>query len=184
MFGSKLKVKAFALLCLFACLILSVTTTSAGSAKVNNQKKNYAKIASIVVEECKNYKHVPPEVILAIISKESGFNPGAKHVTKSGTQYLGAMQINNKTAKTLWKHFYPEEKFETSKFLVPETNIKLGIWHFNNILSNYKNNVEMSLTVYNKGAGGYKKHLASRGTYVSSYSRSIMLLSKKYKVHK
>jgi soluble lytic murein transglycosylase-like protein len=182
MFRAKLKVKALILLCIFAYMILPVTMTSADSTKISNQKENYKKIASIVVKECKNYQHVPPEIILAIMSKESGFNLNSKHSTRSGTQYLGAMQINNRTAKNLWKHFFPEEKFTTNKFLVPETYIKLGIWHFNNILSHYKNNVDIALTVYNKGAGGAKKYLASRSTYTSSYSRSVMILSRKYKV--
>jgi soluble lytic murein transglycosylase-like protein len=182
MFGSKLKVKALMLLSIFAYMILPVTMTSADSAKISNQKKNYTTIASIVVQECKKYNHVAPEIILAIMCKESGFNLNSRHTTRSGTQYLGAMQINSRTARSLWKHFYPKEKFEINKFLVPETYVKLGVWHFNNILSHYRNNVDISLTVYNKGAGGAKKYLASRSTYTSSYSRSVIMLSRRYKV--
>ena len=181
MFRSKLKVKALVLLCVFSYLILPVTNTSADSTKINNPHTNFQKIVSIVTLECKHYKYVPPEVILAMISKESGFNPHALLINKSGTHFLGAMQINDKTAKTLWKHFYPNVKMDIKKLLDAEINLKLGIWHFNNTLAKYHNNVEMALTGYNKGEGGLKNLFASRGTYISSYSRSIMILSRRYK---
>ena len=184
MFGSRLKVKTFLLLFVFACFILPASILSTGFTKVNNQKTNFQKISAIVVAECKNYKYVPAEVILAMISKESGFNPKAQYISKSGTRYLGAMQLNDKTSKKLFSKFYPKEKFDIKKLFNPEVNIKLGIWHFNNVLAKYKNNVEMALTAYNKGDGGYKKYVASRGTYISSYSRSIMILSRGYKLVK
>jgi soluble lytic murein transglycosylase-like protein len=189
MFGSRLKVKTFLLLCVFTCLILpasilSTGFTTANSQKTTTQRTNFQKISSIVVAECKNYKYVPAEVILAMISKESGFNPKAQYTNKSGTRYLGVMQMNDKTSKKLFSRFYPKEKFDVKKLFIPEVNIKLGIWHFNNTLARYKNNVEMALTAYNKGDGGYKKYVASRGTYISSYSRSIMILSRRYKLAK
>jgi soluble lytic murein transglycosylase-like protein len=184
MFVSKIKVKAIMLLCILACLILPVTNTSADSTKINNHKANFQKIAAIVTNECRQYKYVPPEVILAIISKESGFNTNALYINKSGTRFIGVMQINSKTAEILWKHFYPGLKMDIKKLSDPEVNIKLGIWHFNNSLSKYHNNVEMALTAYNKGDGGFKKLVASRGTYSSPYSRSIMILSRRYKIIK
>jgi soluble lytic murein transglycosylase-like protein len=184
MFRLRLKGKTFLLLFVFACLILPASILSTGFTKANNQKTNFQKISSIVVAECKNYKYVPAEVILAMISKESGFNPKAQYINKSGTRYLGVMQINDKTSKKLFSRFYPKEKFDIKKLFIPEVNIKLGIWHFNNTLAKYKNNVEMALTAYNKGDGGYKKYVASRGTYISSYSRSIMILSRGYKLAK
>lgn len=189
MFGSKLKVKTFVLLFIIACLILPASIISTGFTSVTDQKTtakktNFQKISSIVAEECKNYKNVPAEVILAMISKESGFNPNAQYISKSGTRYLGAMQINDKSAKKLFTRFYPKEKFDIKKLFNPEVNIKLGIWHFNSTLARYKNNVEMALTAYNKGEGGLKKLVASRGTYISSYSRSVMILSRRYKTVK
>lgn len=179
MFGGKLKVITVLLLCLFIFMTLPTAITSASSStsdKASMANKNFNKIVPIVLKECKQYKNVPPEVILAIISNESGFNPTLTH---GGN--IGVMQINYKSANALWKRFYPNKKMEIKNLLNPEINIKLGVLYFSSKVSAYKNNVEMALTAYNKGDGGFKKYVASRGTYISSYSKTIMLLSKRYK---
>ena len=118
MFGSKLKVKAFVLFCMLTYLILPVTKTSADSIVGNNQRTSFQKIASTVIEECKHYKFVPPEVILAIIRKESGFNPQAQYINKTGTHFMGLMQINEKSAKTLFARLYPTEKYDIKKLSI------------------------------------------------------------------
>lgn len=184
MFGLKLRARIAVLFCGIACLILSAAMPTAGSANVSSQNTNFRNIVSIVEAECKNYKYVPPEIILAIIAKESGFNPKSVHRTRSGVTYLGAMQINNRSAKTLLKHFYPRENVNINKLLDPKINIKLGVWHFNNILSKHGNNVAAALTAYNLGEGGYQRHAASRGIYINSYSRSVLQLAKRYKIRK
>lgn len=179
MFGGKLKVTALLLICLFIFLALPTAATSASSStsySASVANKNYNKIVPIVLKECKQYKNVPPEVIFAMISNESGFNPTLIHGNN-----IGAMQINYKSASALWKHFYPSKKMDVKSLLNPEINIKLGVLYFSKKVSAYKNNVEMALTAYNKGDGGLKKYVASRGTYISPYSKIIMLLSKRYK---
>ena len=179
MFGGKLKVTALLLLCTVIFLVLPTAKTSATSStsyKALVANRNFNKILPTVLKECKQYKNVPPEVILAIISNESGFNPKLVHRGN-----IGAMQINYKSATALWKHFYPNKKVQIKDLLNHEINIKLGVLYFSSKVSAYKNNVEMALTAYNRGDGGLKKYVASRGTYISAYSKSIMLLSKRYK---
>lgn len=181
MFRGKLKIVASLILCMLVFLVLRTVTTSADSSQQIKKNINFEKIVPIVKKECEAHKNVPPEVILALIGNESGFNPLSYAKGSSGSHNIGLMQINDKTAKKLWKKVYPNMPYDVKKLFIPEINIKLGVSHFAALLAQYHNNVEMTLTGYNRGDGGLKKYVASRGTYVSTYSRELIVLSQKYK---
>jgi len=67
---------------------------------------------------------VPLNIVLAIIEKESSFNPKAYNKNKDGTEDVGLMQINFQHNKKLMKEYgvnSPEELYE------PELNVELGV---------------------------------------------------------
>jgi len=67
---------------------------------------------------------VPLNLVLAIIEKESNFNPKAYNKNKDGTEDIGVMQINFHHNKRLMREYgikSPEELYDV------ELNIELGV---------------------------------------------------------
>lgn len=118
---------------------------------------------------CEEYD-VPMELVLAMIEKESSFNPNAV----SKTNDYGLMQINGIHHETMRK------KFGITDYLDPCSNVLYGIYLISGHLSKTDGNIELALMRYNAGAAGAKR-LWDAGIYSTSYSRSIKALYESYK---
>lgn len=115
---------------------------------------------SIVLEESKK-QGFDPEMVLAVIKKESQFNPKAK----SSVGALGLMQIMPDTAKWLGLK-------NTTKLYDPVTNIRYGIKYLRYLFSQFSEvdfsslskddienqGVKKSIAAYNAGPGNIKKY--------------------------
>ena len=87
---------------------------------------------------------LPPELVLAVVSVESGFQPQA--VSPKGAQ--GLMQLMPGTASALGV----EDAFD------PEQNLDGGIRHLGSLLVLYGGDVTRALAAYNAGQGAVAKY--------------------------
>ena len=106
---------------------------------------------SIVEENAKKYK-IDPYLVMALIKAESGFNKSAE----SDKDAKGLMQLTDETA------FWAAEKlgitgFNSNDLFEPETNIELGCWYLNELLTEFENNSNLALASYNAGRGTVKE---------------------------
>lgn len=85
-----------------------------------------------------------PELVLAVVSVESGFRPQA--VSPKGAQ--GLMQLMPKTASELGV----ADAFD------PEQNLDGGVRHLGSLLSQYGGDVRRALAAYNAGQGAVDRH--------------------------
>jgi soluble lytic murein transglycosylase len=84
-------------------------------------------------------------LIHALMRAESSFQPAVK----SHAGAIGLMQLMPATAKETSRE---KGKFDVSRLVVPEYNIKLGTKHFRDLMKGYDNDVTYSLAAYNAGA--------------------------------
>ena len=113
-------------------------------------------------ELCKQY-NVPVALIVAMMERESRFNPDAV----SRTNDYGYMQINKGNFEWL------KNTLGISNLLDPKENILCGVYIISSHLKKNNNNINNALMCYNCGAGGAAR-LWKQGTYSTAYSRAII----------
>jgi len=106
--------------------------------------KNTTSIPALVEKASLKYG-IPKEILMAIISIESGFNPRAYNKNKDGTEDRGLMQVNYQHNLSLMKEYGitdPEQLYD------PELNIEIGA---RILYENYKRfgNWVMAIKAYN-----------------------------------
>lgn len=105
---------------------------------------------------------VPPELVIAIIEKESTYNPDA--VSRGGD--YGYMQINK------CNHKWLREAYGVENFLDPYENILCGVMIISEYLDKY-GDYNKALMAYNMGEGGAKR-MWKKGVYSTKYSRTVI----------
>lgn len=90
-------------------------------------------------------------LVYAIIKAESNFKPNIK----SSSNAMGLMQLLDETAKETAKKIGID--YTEGCLYDPETNIRLGIKYYSELLEEYDNNYMLALTAYNAGTGNLKK---------------------------
>jgi soluble lytic murein transglycosylase-like protein len=106
--------------------------------------KNTQNVPALVEKASLKYG-IPKEILMAIISVESGFNPRAYNKNKDGTEDRGLMQVNYQHNLSLMKEYGitdPEQLYN------PELNIEIGA---RILYENYKRfgNWIMAIKAYN-----------------------------------
>jgi len=106
--------------------------------------KNTPNIPTLVEKASLKYG-IPKEILMAIISVESRFNPRAYNKNKDGTEDRGLMQVNYQHNLSLMKEYGitdPEQLYD------PELNIEVGA---RILYENYKRfgNWVMAIKAYN-----------------------------------
>lgn len=122
-----------------------------------------------VIIDTASGRGVDPALVLAVIEKESGYNPDA---AGDNGRSQGLMQI--------WRSFHEKrmEKLGAVNLYDPKDNVLVGIDILAEKLNKYED-VEKALIAYNAGDAGAKKHYFSKGIYSSSYSRAVMEIAEK-----
>ena len=122
-----------------------------------------------VIIDTASGRGVDPALVLAVIEKESGYNPDA---AGDNGRSQGLMQI--------WRSFHEKrmEKLGAVNLYDPKDNVLVGIDILAEKLDKYED-VEKALIAYNAGDAGAKKHYFSKGIYSSSYSRAVMEIAEK-----
>lgn len=118
---------------------------------------------------CEEYG-VAPELVLAVIETESGFNPAA--VSKTGD--YGLMQINKGNHKWL------SEKLDVSDFLDAAQNMKCGIYMLAFSLNSADEDYTKALMVYNMGLSGARRAWKNGKTRTAYTDRVLENITKYY----
>lgn len=110
---------------------------------------------------------VAPELIIAVIEKESGYNSDA---SGDNGRSQGLMQI--------WRSFHEKrmEKLGAVNLYDPRDNVIVGIDILAEKLDKYED-IEKALIAYNAGDAGAKKHYFSKGVYSNGYSRAVLKIA-------
>jgi len=85
---------------------------------------------------------VDPYLVAALIRQESGFNEKAR----SRVGALGLMQLMPNTARIL-----SHSRVSKRKLFEPETNVRIGVQYFKNLLTRFDGDAELALAGYNAG---------------------------------
>jgi len=107
-----------------------------------------------IVERYSDLMNVDPNLVYAIIKRESNFRANA--VSPVGAR--GLMQLMDATAADIsqrmgFDDFSPDDIFE------PEVNIKIGVWYISHLLDIFDGNLVNALAAYNAGQGRVKEWL-------------------------
>lgn len=111
---------------------------------------------------------VDPALVLAVIEKESGYNPDA---SGDNGRSQGLMQI--------WRSAHEKrmERLGAVNLYDPRDNVIVGVDILAEKLNSY-GDVEKALIAYNAGDAGAKKLYFSKGIYSNSYSQAVLEIAK------
>lgn len=124
-------------------------------------------IQGYVREICKKYPNIKPELIMAVIEKESGYRPSAKN-----GNCLGLMQVS-----TRW-HYKRAEKLGVKDFYDPYGNVLLGTDYLSDLMEKYQDPAFV-LMIYNMGPSSASK-MYNQGQ-ISAYAKSVLATAEKYR---
>lgn len=89
-------------------------------------------------------QHVPPSLVSAVITQESGGDPSA--VSSAGA--MGLMQLMPGTANA----------YGVTNPFNPTENVAAGVAYLHDLLQRYHGNVALALAAYNAGSGAVAKY--------------------------
>ncbi len=121
-----------------------------------------------IIIDTASRRGVDPALVLAVIEKESGYNPDA---SGDNGKSQGLMQI--------WRSAHEKrmKKLGVANLYDPRDNVLVGIDILAEKLEKYED-AEKALIAYNAGDAGAKKHYFSKGIYSNSYSRAVLKIAK------
>jgi soluble lytic murein transglycosylase len=112
---------------------------------------------------------LPPELVLAIIHQESGFDAAA--VSRSGAR--GLMQVMPATGRELARRL--GLRYSTSRLIEPEFSIRLGTAYFRQVLHMFDDNLELALAGYNGGPYRIKRLWRAQPTEIDAFLEGLTL---------
>lgn len=115
------------------------------------------------------------DLIKAVVSSESAFNPSA--ISKKGA--VGLMQLMPETAKRYGVMSEPGTSI-TAKLKNPDLNIQTGTRYLADLIRLYSGNTELALAAYNAGEGA----VARAGNQIPNYSETQNYVKKVLAVYK
>lgn len=129
-------------------LILIVVVIILKAINIENiiMKKIYIKQYETYVCKFSEEYEVDPLLIFAIIKTESNF----KEDSVSLSNAKGLMQLMDSTANELAKKLDMDENYDIFN---AQTNIELGTYYMDTLLTYYNNNLYLALSAYNAGIG-------------------------------
>lgn len=145
---------------------------------INEESKLGEDVSTYLYDQCIE-KELDPVLVLGLIKLESNFDTNL--VSYAGARGLGQLMEN--TAKPWAKNLGIE--YSREKLFEPKYNIRLFTSHLQYLFKVYDNDIHQVLTAYNRGQGGLKKYVASRGGYrnpaESVYSNRVIQLTSNYR---
>ncbi|MDN5351231.1 MAG: hypothetical protein PWQ12_147 [Clostridiales bacterium] len=121
---------------------------------------------------------IPYSLVLSIIEMESNFQSDLV----GSNQDRGYMQLIPNTERYLATTFGEELglTYDPERIFEPEYNLALGIKYLDILSDNYGDDYNRILSEYNRGPGNLAKYYAENQTYVTSYSKKVLSVEKKY----
>lgn len=130
-------------------------------------------LQSYIIRLCEQ-RQIPPELVLAVIEKESGCNAAA---TGDSGNSQGLMQIQPRWHKERMTRLACTDLYD------PWQNVTVGIDFLAELISQYQT-LEMALMVYNAGAGGAQSMWFCQGIYSNDYSRTVLEIAQRLENNK
>ena len=134
-------------------LLLIIVTTKILEVQNIFLKMIYPLKYSEYVYKYSGENELDPYLSFSIIKAESNFDE--KAVSKSNA--IGLMQILEKTAAQIAIEDLELESFKKDDLYNPETNIKIGLKYFSNLLKEYDYEYDLAIAAYNGGKGNVQK---------------------------
>jgi len=97
-----------------------------------------------IVSQASRASNVPPSLVHAVITQESGGDPSAI----SGAGAMGLMQLMPGTAS----------EYGVANPFDPQANVAAGTAYLHDLLQRYHGNVSLALAAYNAGSGAVAKY--------------------------
>jgi soluble lytic murein transglycosylase-like protein len=122
------------------------------------------------IEKAADEVGIEAALVHAVITAESGYNPGA--ISKTGAQ--GLMQLMPGTAK----RYAVKDAFD------PKQNIRGGTRYLRDLLDQFDNNIELAVAAYNAGENAVIRHGRKIPPYreTQAYVPKVLRLYNKYRV--
>lgn len=120
-----------------------------------------------IIIDTASRRGVDPVLVLAVIEKESGYNPDA---SGDNGKSQGLMQI--------WRSAHEKrmKKLGVANLYDSRDNVLVGIDILAEKLEKYED-TEKALVAYNAGDAGAKRHYFTKGIYSNSYSRAVLQIA-------
>ena len=114
---------------------------------------------------------IEPELVLAMIEKESQWNPEA---VGDGGRSFGLMQVQR------WCHKDRMNRLGCDDLLDPYQNVLVGIDILAEKMAKY-DTIGEALTAYNAGDSGAYEHYFSKGIYANDYAKQVLVRAEELK---
>lgn len=114
---------------------------------------------------------IEPELVLAMIEKESQWNPEA---VGDGGRSFGLMQVQR------WCHKDRMNRLGCDDLLDPYQNVLVGIDILAEKMAKY-DTIGEALTAYNAGDSGAYEHYFSKGIYANDYAKQVLARAEELK---
>ena len=136
---------------------------------------------AVIIDECSRKYNLPKALILALMRGESDFRERAENTSNNdGTWDRGRMQINEGTAPWLWSMVMPGEPYDIERVYEPVANTHMGCWYLRYLQDRNQQDLNRTLTGYNRGEGPMRELVARTGSAESEYSIRIMAIYRSY----
>ncbi len=140
----------------YGILIAAVLAAALGAPVANSVLKLFYPLAyGDKILACADKYGVDAYLILALIKAESSFEADA-HSKKDAR---GLMQITDGTGKWVAEQMGMSD-YSFGRLSDPNTNIEMGVWYLDYLLSRCNGDVELALCAYNAGIGNIGKWLS------------------------
>jgi soluble lytic murein transglycosylase-like protein len=135
-------------------------TAAAGMPQVLMPREESIRRYASLIETAGRAHGVDVALVHAVISAESGYNPGA--VSRAGAR--GLMQLMPDTAR----------RFGVQNIMDPSENIQGGVRYLRELLTLFKGNTELAVAAYNAGENAVIRH----GHRIPPYAETVSYVPK------
>ncbi len=135
-------------------------TAAAGMPQVLMPREESIRLFAPIIESASRTHGVDAALVHAVISAESGYNPGA--VSRAGAR--GIMQLMPDTAR----------RFGVQNIMDPSDNIHGGVRYLRELMKLFNGNMELAVAAYNAGENAVIRH----GHRVPPYAETVHYVPK------
>ncbi|MEO5692855.1 MAG: lytic transglycosylase domain-containing protein [Usitatibacter sp.] len=138
----------------------SAYTAAAGAPQYSLPREEMIRMYAPIIDSLSRTHNVEPSLVHAVITAESGYNPGA--VSRAGAR--GLMQLMPDTAR----------RFGVQNIMDPTENIQGGVRYLRELLTMFNGNKELAVAAYNAGENAVIRH----GNRIPPYAETVNYVPK------
>jgi len=143
-------------------------TAAAGMPQILMPREESIRMFAPIIERASRTHGVDVALVHAVISAESGYNPGA--ISRAGAR--GIMQLMPDTAR----------RFGVQNIMDPSENIQGGVRYLRELLTLFNGNTELAVAAYNAGENAVIRagHRVPNYTETASYVPRVLGFYRKF----